>query len=403
MIPAGGKRLRVLYLVSRAEDFGGAERFVVGLATHMPRDRIETWVCSTRHGHDSGLQRLADAGIPHLNLGRDWKWQVHRLGGLAALLRRQRFDVLHAHSFGSNLWGTLIGRACGVPVLIAHEHNWSYSGNPLRAWIDGQVIGRLATRFVAVSEASREGMITLEGVTPSKALVMPTAYIPHLEHPNADIRAELGLDEKVPLVAAAAVLRPEKALDVLLEAHAQLLTRVTDAHLVIAGDGPHRAELEGRIAQLGIGSSVHLLGRRRDVDAILRRVDVGVMSSDWEGMPLFVFECMAAGIPLVATAVGGLPDVVADGETGLLVPPRNPTALARTIEQVLTQERLAARLANAAATRLDQFRIESVAGRFADLYEELAEQRASRGVQRAVVPASSAEGSSPLAYAQADP
>jgi glycosyltransferase involved in cell wall biosynthesis len=246
-------------------------------------------------------------------------------------------------------------------------------------------------------------MITLEGVTPSKALVMPTAYIPHLEHPNADIRAELGLDEKVPLVAAAAVLRPEKALDVLLEAHAQLLTRVTDAHLVIAGDGPHRAELEGRIAQLGIGSSVHLLGRRRDVDAILRRVDVGVMSSDWEGMPLFVFECMAAGIPLVATAVGGLPDVVADGETGLLVPPRNPTALARTIEQVLTQERLAARLANAAATRLDQFRIESVAGRFADLYEELAEQRASRGVQRAVVPASSAEGSSPLAYAQADP
>jgi glycosyltransferase involved in cell wall biosynthesis len=375
---ARAKRLRVLYMIDHAGALGGAERFVVGLAAHMPRDRVEPWVCSTRQGRDAGIQALAEAGVPHINLGRTNKWQVHRLAGLPTLMQRTRFDVLHAHKFGSNLWGTLIGRSCHVPVLIAHEHNWSYSDDRLRAWIDGQVIGRLATRFIAVSAASGERMITLEGIARRKVLVMPTAYIPHTDSPASDIRRELGLDENVPLVGAVAGLRKEKALEVLLDAHATLTAKVPDAHLVIAGDGPCRAELEDHIARLGIDARAHLLGARRDVDAILRQVDVGVISSDWEGMPLFVFECMAAGAPLVATAVGGLPDIVTDEETGLLVPPREPAALAAAIERVLTHERVARRLAVKAAARLDQFRIEAVARKFADLYEELAAEAGAR-------------------------
>jgi glycosyltransferase involved in cell wall biosynthesis len=154
---------------------------------------------------------------------------------------------------------------------------------------------------------------------------------------------------------------------------------VDDAHLLIAGDGPCRAELERRITQLGIGRWVHLLGHRSDVDAILRRVDVGVLSSDWEGMPLFVFECMASGTPLIATAVGGLPEVVSDGETGLLVPPRDPAALANTIERVLRGPRLRSRLASAASAHLHRFTIDAVARRFADLYEELAAESLDPG------------------------
>lgn len=371
MIAAAPRRLRVLYMIDHAGAFGGAERFVVGLAAHVPRDRIEAWVCSTRHCNDPGIRTLAEAGVPHINLGRTTKWQVHRLSGLATLVRRKRFDVIHAHKFGSNLWGTMIGRACGVPVVIAHEHNWSYSGDPARVWIDRHIVGSLATRFIAVSTTGAAQMVTREGIASDKVMVMPTAYVPHADSPETDIRAELGLGEDVQLVGAVGGLRQEKAFDVLLDAHSQLLARVEDAHLVIAGDGPCRQDLERRIAQLGTGPWVHLLGRRRDVDAILRQVDVGAMSSDWEGMPLFVFECMAAGTPLVATHVGGLSDVVTDGETGLLVPPRDPSALTAAIERVLTDQLLAKRLAGAAATRLDQFTIDSVARRFADLYEEL--------------------------------
>ena len=132
--------------------------------------------------------------------------------------------------------------------------------------------------------------------------------------------------------------------------------------------------LERQIERLGIGGSVHLLGARTDVPAILCEVDVGVLSSDWEGMPLFVFECMATNTPLVATAVGGLPEIVDDGQTGLLVPQQNAGAIAEALEAVLTDRALAQRLAHAAAGRLGQFRIEAVAIRFAELYEELVAQ-----------------------------
>ena len=356
-------------MIDNAGALGGAERFVTGLAVHLPRNRIEPWVCSTRHGEPQAIRALSEAGIPHINLGRNSTWQMHRLGRFAALLARQRIDVLHTHKFGSNLWGALIGSACRVPVILAHEHNWSYEGARLRVWLDGQVIGRLATRFIAVSEANRERMIRVERVAADKVLVMPTAYIPH-PGPASNIRAELGLPASVPLVGVAAGLREEKRLDVLLDAFALVVASVPESHLVIAGDGPFRGQLEQQILRLGLGKSVHLLGQRRDVDSILRGVDVGAMSSDWEGMPLFVFECMATDTPLVATAVGGLPEIVRDGETGLLVAPRDPPALAHALTTLVTDRRFAKQLATAAASRFDEFRIESVASRFADLYED---------------------------------
>jgi hypothetical protein len=173
-----GDRLRVLSLIGFLSDHGGAERFALALATHLPRDRFEPWMCFARGAEPGTLKALRDAHVPYLGLGRRAKLDVHRFGGLARLLRSQRFDVLHAHMFGSNLWGTLVGRACGVPVVIAHEHTWSYTGNPIRAWLDGRVIGPLATRFIAVSEADAERMVSYERVPADKVLVMPTAYIP---------------------------------------------------------------------------------------------------------------------------------------------------------------------------------------------------------------------------------
>jgi glycosyltransferase involved in cell wall biosynthesis len=363
--------LRVLFLINQVAPYGGAERFAAGLATHMPRDRIEPWLCCTRGGDERAVRALVDAGVRYVSLGRQGKLDVHRLLPLVGLLRRERFDVVHSHMFGSNVWASVAGRGCRVPVIIAHEHTWSYTGDRVRLWVDGHVIGRLVTCFVAVSEADRERMIKLEGVRADRIKVIPTAYVPHLDAADGDIRAELGLAPDAQIVGVAAVMRAQKALDVMLDAHAILLGRMRDVHLVIAGDGPCRPGLERQIARLGIAENVHLLGPRTDVDQILARVDVGALSSEYEGSPLFVFECRAARVPLVATAVPGVTELVESGHNGLLVPPRDPRALAGAIERVLTDRELAERLAEGAAKDLHRFEIATVAGRFADLYEQL--------------------------------
>jgi glycosyltransferase involved in cell wall biosynthesis len=366
-----GRRLRVLFLIEKAIESGGAERFAVGLITHLPRDRFEPWLCTTRHADPATARALDDAGIRQVHLGRRAKWDVHRLAGLVELLRRERFDVLHAHMFGSNFWGSVVGRACKVPVVIAHEQTWSYEDDRLRLWVDGRVIGRLATCFVAVSAADAERMIELEGVPAEKVVQLPNAYIPRPDHSTSDLRAELGLGRRTPLVGTVAVLRPQKALTVLVDAHARLLERVPDAHLTIAGEGECRAQIEQRIHRLGVARSVHLLGLRRDVDAIVGAIDVAAMSSDFEGLPLFGLECMANHTPLVATAVGGLPEIVDHGRTGLLVPRRDPAALADAIADLLIDPARRERMAVAADERLSAFTIDAVAARFAELYERL--------------------------------
>jgi glycosyltransferase involved in cell wall biosynthesis len=368
------KRLRVLLLIDDLVGAGGgAEVFLVGLATHLPRERFEISVCATRAFAPGPLAEILDAGaVPYIALGRRSRWDLLPMRRLATLLNSGRFDIVHAHKFGSNVWGTLFGRACRVPVVIAHEHTWSYKGQPLRKWIDGRVVGPLATRFIAVSDADAARMIEHEKVAPEKVVVMPTGYFARPLTPDTDLRSELGLTPETPLVGTAVVFRPQKALEVLLEAHAWLLRSMPDVHLAIAGDGQTRAEVERRARELSLDGRVHFLGERDDVDAILRSLDVAALSSDFEGSPLFVLECMANGTPIVATAVGGLPQMVLDGETGVLVPPRDPEALAGAIGRLLVDPERRAMLAAAAANRLSEFRIEAVARRFADLYETLA-------------------------------
>lgn len=369
------RRLRVLHLVRALSVAGGAERFALGLATNLPADRFECWVCVTRGGDAAPIEKLARTGIPYVDLGRRTRWDIHHMAGLAALLRHGQFDVLHSHSFGMNFWGTTMGYGFGVPVLIAHEHTWSYKGNRVRKWLDGRVIGRLATRFVAVSNADAERMVRTEHVPPEKLIVIPNAYIPHDDGPGIDLRSELGLPAGTPLVGTAAEFRSQKALEILIDAYALCLARVPAAHLVLAGDGPTRGQLERRVANWGLTERAHFLGRRQDVDAIIRSLDVAAMSSDYEGTPLFAYECIANRTPLVATSVGGLPDIIDSGRTGILIERRRPDQLSDALAELLVDADRRAQLAEAAYERLDGFRIAAIALRFADLYERCAPVR----------------------------
>jgi glycosyltransferase involved in cell wall biosynthesis len=171
-----------------------------------------------------------------------------------------------------------------------------------------------------------------------------------------------------------AVLRPQKALSVLLDALPHVLKSVPDAHLVIAGDGECRTELVEQARQLGLATRVHFLGLRSDVEEILRAADLAVISSDYEGTPLVAFECFATGTPLVATAVGGLVEMIEDGVTGRLVAPRDPPALAGAIVELATDPELRTRIATAAREHA-VIEIGEIARRVGELYELLAAER----------------------------
>ena len=363
-------RPRVLMLVDLLEPrSGGGERFAVGLAAYLPRHGFDVALCATRAVQPPWDRTLREMGVPWFALGRRGRFDVLPFRRLAGVLRRQRVDVLHSHMFGSNVWGTLVGRAARVPVVVAHEQTWDYEGQPVRKLLDGRLIGRFADAFVAVSTADRDRMAALEGVPEAKLRVELNAYVPRSgPRPPARLRQELGLPGDVPLVGTAAIHRPQKALHVLLEAFAQVRDGV---HLVVAGDGACRADLERQAAELGIAARTHFIGLRDDVDAILAAVDVAAMSSDYEGTPLFGFECMAAGTPLVATAVGGLPDMLEDGRSAVLVPRRDPGALAAGIERLLASPDERRALAAEARRALERYEIDAVAARFAALYREL--------------------------------
>jgi glycosyltransferase involved in cell wall biosynthesis len=351
---------------------GGGERFAVGLAAHLPRDRYAAAVCATREVLEPWRRVLDESGVPWFALGRRRTADVLPFRRLGHVLRGQRVAVLHSHMFGSNVWGTIVGRAAGVPAVVAHEQTWDYRGNPLRKLLDGGLIGRGADAFVAVSTRDRDRMVALERVPPERIVVELNAYLPRTgARPATDLRGELGLGADTPLIGTAAIFRPQKALDVLIDAFGRL--RRADAHLVLAGDGECRSALERTASAPGIAQRVHFLGLRDDVDGILRAVDIAAISSDFEGTPLFAFECMAAGTPLVATDVGGLRDMVEHGRSALLVPPRDPRALAAALDGLLDDPARGAALAAGASERLRRYEIAPVAARFADLYDRLLE------------------------------
>lgn len=379
----GTEPVKVLMLIDTLRA-GGAERAMVGLATSLPRDRYAVTVCATRANDGPLLEPLLAAGVRYETLGRSGRWDLAPFRRLSRLLREERFDVLHAHKFGSNLWGSLVGRLSGTPVIVAHEHSWAYSGDAKRRILDGQVIGRLADVMVAVSTRDRERMTSVEGIPPSKTVFIPNAFVPRApQDARTDVRAELGIASDATVVGTLAVLRAEKRLDVMLEAFARVTGEAGDAHLVVGGYGPMMEQWQALAERLGVAERVHWLGMREDVEDVLAAVDVAVMSSEREGMPLFAFECMASRTPLVTTDVGGLRDVFPDGQGAVLVPPGDAAALGDAIQTLVSDPARCAALADEAHERMPDFSPERAAQRVSALYEELLERRGVRAPEPA--------------------
>lgn len=354
---------------------GGAERIAEDLSVLADPERFRRSLCVTRPtgdvpGSDASLARLRDAGVDVVFLERRHRFDIRPLARLAQL-RHGRVDVIHAHKFGSNVWAALLGHALGVPVVVAHEHTWSFEGQLGRRLADRHLVARFSDAVIAVSEADRARMVAEVGM-PAGRVVLIHNGIAECEGGNGlAVRRELGLAPGAPVLLQTATLRPQKAVEVMIAATALLRRVHPDVRLLVAGEGDV-GRLQAVAAAEGVADAVSLLGPRTDVADLRAAATVGVLSSDFEGMPLAVLEYMAAGLPVVATAVGGLPEIVRDGETGFLVAPRDPAALAERIGRLLADPALARDMGERGRRRQEeQFSSDAMVAAVTGLYARL--------------------------------
>jgi glycosyltransferase involved in cell wall biosynthesis len=365
------RRLGVLTVVDALMP-AGAETVAKRIALGLDPDRFESVICSTRPSAPEIVGAVRAGGVEVLELERRSKAEVWRWLPLVRLLRSGRIDIVHAHKFGSNLWLALLSPVTNVPVLIAHEHSWSYDGRPLRRLADRLLIARAATTMLAVSPADRIRMIEVEHIPPDKVVFIPNGIPDAPLGDGVPVRRALDLPEHASVVGTVCSLRPEKGLDAALRALAPLSRRRPDLRFLVVGEGPERPRLERLAEELNVRAV--FIGQRpnEEVPNLLAAMDVVICSSHFEGMPLAVLEWMAAGKAIVAHRVGGIPAILEHGREALLVPPDDTAALAAAIDRLLDDPDERRRLGAAARRRQhDEYRFAHTLAEIETLYERL--------------------------------
>jgi len=352
------RRLRVLQVINSLV-VGGAEQLLVTLAQHIDTGRYDLRVCSLSPLEETPIVRdLRALGVPLYSVSRTTKHDARHVARLAALARRLNVDVLHTHLAYANTIGTLAGALTRRPV-VATLHNARsvhdpYNGHGrLKQGLQTCMLRYGVRTVIACAPEVRAVAIDELGLPPYRVADVPNGIdtsagdaVSPAE--AAARRAELLDGAPGPLVLAVGNLLPAKGHTVLVGATSQLLPRFPGLRVAIVGrEGESSPEVCARIVALGLERHVALVGQRRDVPALLAAADVFAQPSLWEGLPLALLEAMAAGVPAVASAVGGVPRVLEDGVTGRLAPPGDAAALAAALGDLLAAPAAARALAAA--------------------------------------------------------
>lgn len=376
--------VRTVIQYTDSTGWGGAEQAMLHLLGGLDRAR---WQPLLVHHGAPGLAPLIDGArqlgveqwmVPPMRGGQG----LAHMAGFARRLRAAQPAVFHAHLTWPLGCKQALVAAIGaqVPAIIATEHLFV----PV-PWRRSRLVERVVAlgvhRYIAVSHDLAQQLQTTFEFPPRKlAVVHNGIMLDHFDQPRDDgLRASLLAGRERPIVLAAARLDPQKGQQYLLEA----ATHVPDALFVLAGDGPDRRVLEAQARALGVADRVVFLGQRHDIPALLASCDLFVLPSLFEGLPLGVLEAMAAGVPIVASDVGGVGEAVTNNTSGLLVPPCDPAALADAVTTLLHDQALAQRLAIAARMRVrTEFEVDTMVRRVTGIYDEvLGAQNAKRKAQ----------------------
>ncbi len=371
-------RFRVMYVVGNSV-IGGAENHVLTLVTALRQTDVAVSVVCPRPG--PLVEALTAVGVqPHLiEIVRpapndEYELSLPALGELAELMMRWNPDIVHSHLYPAFLHGSLAGQLTRVPALLTTAHTLVV--RPGDAWLT-----RLTdTRVIAVSRAAKR--VLVQGGVSSRAItVIPNGIEPrYFEDASASAvvaRRELGIPDGSPVIGTIARLSTEKGHRELLQIARAVLDREPDTTFLVVGTGPLAEELRSQAEKLGITNRVIFTGARRDVTTLNHLMDVFLLPSREEALPLAVLEAMAAARPIVASNVGGVPEVVVNGETGRLFDPDDRDGFVEAIVELIDRPELRRQFGEAGRQRASaEFRVDRMVGRTMRHYRSILQSRA---------------------------
>jgi glycosyltransferase involved in cell wall biosynthesis len=367
----GPSRIRVVEILATGTN-GGAQESLNSLVTRMDRDRYDVSIVALSAG--STVRKLERAGFDVLVI--DEPDDAIAVGALAAHLSETRPDVIHNHMYRAETIGT---RAAMALADIGHRRPYVVStvhSSRIRSEQDRQHLRDLTPhmdRLIAVSRAIQHKLVDEERIQIPVELIYNGVELSRYDHlePCCTLPEEYGMEPGAEIVGVVARLEPEKGHATLLEAWPTVLRAVPGAYLLLVGEGSRREALEAQARELRVAHRVIFTGRRDDVPAVTAALDVAVLPSYREAQGLSILEAMALSRPIVASDVGGIPEMITDGVTGLLVPPHDAGALAAAVIRLLVDHPFADTLARAGHDLVhDRFCIELMVEAIQTIYDE---------------------------------
>ena len=359
---------------------GGAERLLTIYATELHRKGhdVHIVVLNDRNGNPERTN-IEAAGIPTSLIPVGKLRNFCQIWRFFSELKALKPDIVHAHLQFSSILCSLFGRFNGVPsVATVHTLEGPELANRdgLRRWLMYKTLATFCDRVICLSNAA-EAFARANGLAGAQIDVLPNGIdLSAFERTSAserrDLRSALGIPEHAPLIISVAVLRPPKGMDRLIRAMPAICKGVDGARLLIVGDGPERERLVALAAELGVADSITFTGQRPDVPALMSLADVFVLPTLDDAQPTVVMEAMASRLPVIATTVGGLPDMIEHSVDGVLVPPDDVAALEAAVSEMLTDFTKRAEFAAAGrATVEEKFSLDRQVARLTELYETL--------------------------------
>jgi glycosyltransferase involved in cell wall biosynthesis len=386
-------KIKIAFVIGTL-DLGGTEHQLVALAKGLDRSRFMPVVfCLTATGplvadlEKAGLE-IRCLGLRGLSIWRNPIQVAQCLLAFFADLKQEKPEIIHGFLFHAYVLGAFAARIARIPIVVASRRSLSHfkAGKPHYSLVE-RLANWMTDLIVANSEAVKNDVVRQEKVEPSKIRVIHNGIDPSLCDVPADpaLRASLQIPEGARVIGVVANLIHYKGHRFFLQACQEIKRQHSAVKFLLIGDGPCRGELEAFARELGLEKDVLFLGSRRDIPQLLALMDVAVLPSLEEGFPNAVLEAMAAAKPVVATRVGGVPEAVVHGETGLLVPSKDPEALAEAICLVLEHRTEAARFGEAGRRRVaDCFDLLTMILQYEAMYERLVTEKCHDRIRSAV-------------------